>query len=56
MSPIVQINFTANDILIKRLMSSSNYDKNIVPVDPHTGLPINVTVDFWPYDILYVVR
>ena len=34
----------------------SNYDRTSVPIDPSTGTSINVTVDFWPYDILYVVR
>ena len=27
----------------------------MVPVDPASGEAINVTLDFWPYDILYVV-
>jgi hypothetical protein len=27
----------------------------MVPVDPSSGQAINVTLDFWPYDVLYVV-
>lgn len=32
-----------------------NYDRRQVPRDERTGEPVNVTIQMWPYDILYVV-
>lgn len=51
---VLTLNHTANELLRRTLLKG--YDSNAVPVDPFTGRAINVTVDFWPYDILYVVR
>ena len=56
--------FSASDLLrslslklalMLRQKLLANYDPLRVPIDPSSGQPINVTLDFWPYDILYLV-